>query len=659
MFMANLTSEDPIYDEAGTSYDSNNPFEVQDHDTFVDHMNEYHEVHEMQNDVQHNYVVDSDADYTSDSNIIPYDQYVEDNEEHVVQCNASSVRNDALMSILDEMHEQGVQSRLANKPDMIMNDSVTSELARYKELVGEYEKRAKFELTDRERKIDEQMRIIISDRNRKETSLKSELHSAQILLSSTVDHYKSKTKEVTLLKKDFKQKEDKFLEEFLDLKKLKDKIEDKFPNRITSKESVETVREIVEEARVVKPLDSSLNYACRYTKLSQELLECVIGTCPKGFNERDNKAPSTPVPRKKQVTFRVNDSTEASGSKPRSNTKKNRILPAKKEVEVRLRTNKSVWTKVNPVDSSTSSKRVVINSNSESVCKTCNKRVNSTIFHMNLNRSMESEKYLEGQSMQRPPLFESDGFIYWKNRFETYVKSKDLDLWHVITDGDFPPIQFNPETKKDEIVFFHKQNDDLKKKLAKNNEAKMIFLFNNKEPIPDCPEGEESIDNAFAKFNTIITSLKTLDEGFSRKNYVRKILKALHPKWRIKVTAIEESKNLTTLSLDELIGNLKVYEEFIKKDSETVKSKREQSRSIALKARKESSDDNNSTSDSEDEEYAMAVRDFKKFFKRRGRFVRQPYEERNHSKEIKTKKMAKTKENALSVEIQIISSENV
>ncbi|GJT84079.1 hypothetical protein Tco_1058421 [Tanacetum coccineum] len=83
----------------------------------------------------------------------------------------------------------------------------------------------------------------------------------------------------------------------------------------------------------------------------------------------------------------------------------------------------------------------------------------------------------EGQSMQRPPLFESDGFIYWKNRFETYVKSKDLDLWHVITDGDFPPIQNNPETKKDEVVPFHKQNDDLKKKLAKNNEAKMACSF--------------------------------------------------------------------------------------------------------------------------------------------------------------------------------------
>ncbi|GJX15649.1 retrovirus-related pol polyprotein from transposon TNT 1-94 [Tanacetum coccineum] len=188
MFMVNLSSEDPIYDEAGPSYDSNTPFEVQDHDTFVDHMDEYHEVHEMQSDVQHNYVVDSDADYTSDSNIIPYDQYVEDNEEHVVQSNVSSVRNDALMSIIDDMHEQGVQSVSANKQVKVVNNSVTSELARYKELVGVYEQRAKFELTDRERKIDEQMRIIISDRNRKETSLKSELHSAQLQLRSTLNH---------------------------------------------------------------------------------------------------------------------------------------------------------------------------------------------------------------------------------------------------------------------------------------------------------------------------------------------------------------------------------------------------------------------------------------------------------------------------------------
>ncbi|GKB21812.1 hypothetical protein Tco_0855735 [Tanacetum coccineum] len=143
---------------------------------------------------------------------------------------------------------------------------------------------------------------------------------------------------------------------------------------------------------------------------------------------------------------------------------------------------------------------------------------------------------------------------------------------------------------------------------------------------------DESIDSAFARFNTIITSLKALDEGYSSKNYVRKFLRALHPKWRAKVTTIEESKDLTSLSLDELIGNLKVHEMIIKKDSEIVKAKGER-RSLALKAKKESSD----------EEYAMAVRDFKKFFKRRGRFVRQPQNDKKTFQRSRDDKNGKSK----------------
>nr|GEW03114.1 alpha/beta hydrolases superfamily protein [Tanacetum cinerariifolium] len=93
----------------------------------------------------------------------------------------------------------------------------------------------------------------------------------------------------------------------------------------------------------------------------------------------------------------------------------------------------------------------------------------------------------------------------------------------------------------------------------------------------------------------------------------------------MKAKKIKESNNLT---LDELIGNLKVYEEVIKKDFETTKGKKEKSRSLALKVKKEESDEDSSSSDSEDEEYAMAVKEIKKFFKRRGRFVRQPQGDR-------------------------------
>ncbi|GKC24902.1 retrovirus-related pol polyprotein from transposon TNT 1-94 [Tanacetum coccineum] len=174
------------------------------------------------------------------------------------------------------------------------------------------------------------------------------------------------------------------------------------------KESVETLREIVEEAKAERPLDRSLASACRYTKHSQELLEYVIGTCPKALNTRDNKHASTSLPKKKQVTFEeqcamsksnthkpveqlncqktnvpvppstgVNSCTDASRSQPRSNTKKNRILPAKsvnmKKVEEHPRTIKSSLKTMNRVDSSISSKRTIINLNSHSVCQTCNK----------------------------------------------------------------------------------------------------------------------------------------------------------------------------------------------------------------------------------------------------------------------------------------------
>nr|GEU29806.1 hypothetical protein [Tanacetum cinerariifolium] len=64
----------------------------------------------------------------------------------------------------------------------------------------------------------------------------------------------------------------------------------------------------------------------------------------------------------------------------------------------------------------------------------------------------------------------------------------------------------------------------------------------------------------------------------------------------------KESKDLTSLSLDKLIGNLKVYEMIIKKDSKTVKAKVER-KSLPLKAKKELSEEECSTSGSEDEEY--------------------------------------------------------
>nr|GEV57951.1 hypothetical protein [Tanacetum cinerariifolium] len=268
---------------------------------------------------------------------------------------------------------------------------------------------------------------------------------------------------------------------------------------------------------------------------------------------------------------------------------------------------------------------------------------NFTIFQMDvktafLNGPLKDEVYVSQTDRFVDPYFPDHVYRLKKalyglkqapRAFETYVKSKDLDIWHVITNGDFQPIVQNPKTKLDKVIPFEKQIDDLKKRLAKNNEAKMviynalptkeyeiIFMCNMAKEIwktllithhgnskvkdnkiyllvqqyeKFVISEDESVDSAFARFNTIIiTSLKALDE---------------------------------------LIRNLKVHEMIIKKGFKIVKAKVKR-KSISLKAKKESSDEECSTFGSEDEEYAMAVRDFKKFFKRRARFARQPWNEK-------------------------------
>ncbi|GJW87854.1 retrovirus-related pol polyprotein from transposon TNT 1-94 [Tanacetum coccineum] len=130
MFMANLSSTDPVYDEAGSSYDS---------------------------------------DILS--------EYVKDNTVPVVQSNVSSVPNDAYMMIFNDMHEPHAQSVSDTTQNTVVDNSLTVELATYKEQVELYERRARFELTEREQKIDEELRIVITDCNIKEENLKKELHS--------------------------------------------------------------------------------------------------------------------------------------------------------------------------------------------------------------------------------------------------------------------------------------------------------------------------------------------------------------------------------------------------------------------------------------------------------------------------------------------------
>nr|GFB50213.1 hypothetical protein [Tanacetum cinerariifolium] len=172
------------------------------------------------------------------------------------------------------------------------------------------------------------------------------------------------------------------------------------------KKSVEMIRDIVEEAKVVRSLDRSIVSACRYTKHSQELLEYAIGTCPQGSQPPVKQLAHIPLIRKKQVIVaqpsnKLDSTTHphvvtvtsqktnvpvapstgvdccpiASGSQCMSHVKPNRISPAKGDTKLPIddqpRKNKSHLRTSTRIDFSSRLKHTVINSHSDSVCQTC------------------------------------------------------------------------------------------------------------------------------------------------------------------------------------------------------------------------------------------------------------------------------------------------
>ncbi|GJW13659.1 hypothetical protein Tco_0017792 [Tanacetum coccineum] len=328
MFMANLSSVDPVYDESSPSYDSDILSEVHDHDHYQDVVCEHHEEHEMHDDVQPNYIVDSHADYTSDSNMISYEHYVKDNAVSFVQSNVSSVPNDEYMMIFNDMHETHAQPISVTTQNIVVANSLTAELAIYKEQVELYERRARFTkmhdahtivearclelevgLSNLREKIQNdnhnedtpdfdsafvigKMKASLQGKDNIINKLKTQISHMQETRSETdvhcggdlqgpIDSQITQTKMKSVIKDHVKPTVLEPGKYAIDVEPIPPRNRNNREVHLDYlkhlKESVETLREIVEEAKV--------------------------GTCPKDFNKRDKKHAPTPLISKKQVTF--------------------------------------------------------------------------------------------------------------------------------------------------------------------------------------------------------------------------------------------------------------------------------------------------------------------------------------------------------------------
>ncbi|GJR92498.1 hypothetical protein Tco_0264672 [Tanacetum coccineum] len=186
------------------------------------------------------------------------------------------------------------------------------------------------------------------------------------------------------------------------------------------------------------------------------------------------------------------------------------------------------------------------------------------------------------------------GFAF--GNFETSIKSKDIDLWQVIQNSEFYFKIEDSETKMMKETPYELLKDNQKKQLRKNNKANMTLYNTLSRKDYECVfmcktakevwktlivtyQGNSQVKNCkidlltqeYKKFS--ISHEETIDSGFTRFNAIR-----------AKVMTIIEAKYMATLPLDELIGNLKVYEMILVSDGVASNPIKEKVMPIALKA---------------------------------------------------------------------------
>ena len=121
-------------------------------------------------------------------------------------------------------------------------------------------------------------------------------------------------------------------------------------------------------------------------------------------------------------------------------------------------------------------------------------------------------------------------------------------------------------------------------------------------------EEDESFDEFYAKLKDIVNSTFNLGETIPEPKIVRKVLRSLLKRFHAMITAIEELKDIDKIPLTELVGNLQTCKLGLTRIGKSVKSK-----SIALKAKSNDTDESSDDEDSKMKSYI--TRQFKKFMK--------------------------------------------
>ncbi|GJZ37094.1 retrovirus-related pol polyprotein from transposon TNT 1-94 [Tanacetum coccineum] len=187
-------------------YGSDALAEVHNHDNMNNNV-AHQAVQVMPSSQQSNVVNHSETEITSDSNIIPYSQYVIESQQVTVQnSNSSAQQDDLILSVIEQLKTQVANCTKTNLENKSVNDTLTAELERYKEQVKVLKEGQNVDLRSKD--------------NVSDTCAQSvEIDLLKQTLSEHLKEKESLLQTVTLLKIDFKKEESRNIDREIAIEK--------------------------------------------------------------------------------------------------------------------------------------------------------------------------------------------------------------------------------------------------------------------------------------------------------------------------------------------------------------------------------------------------------------------------------------------------------
>ncbi|GAU37336.1 hypothetical protein TSUD_395170 [Trifolium subterraneum] len=259
----------------------------------------------------------------------------------------------------------------------------------------------------------------------------------------------------------------------------------------------------------------------------------------------------------------------------------------------------------------------------------------------------------EGGYTSRPPLLDDSNYDFWKSRMEAFIKSMDMKAWKSILKGwEHPKVKDASGADTDELK--PEENwttaEDM---LAVGNSKALNALFNGVDKnmfrlIKRCKiakeawdilkttqEGtakvkisrlqiltrkfenlkmkeDESVHDFYMNVMDFANSFDDLGEKMSDEKIVRKILRSLTKKFDMKVIAMEEAQDISTMRVDELIGSLQTYESSVNERIE----RKNKSIAFVSNAAEEDEEDEQDSGESLSEAIVMLERQFNKVLRK-------------------------------------------